>query len=108
MVVFLSDFLEAEKILPERLRFALSSRYDALCLQVLDREEETLPKEMPCDLLKWKAPVRFQLQFEVIRSEFGKQMAEFKEILARNLAGVSAEFESLLTDQILAMPCGVF
>ena len=61
MVVFLSDFLEAEKILPERLRFALSSRYEALCLQVLDREEETLPQEMPCGLLKWKVPVRFPL-----------------------------------------------
>ena len=44
MVVFLSDFWEAEEILPERLRFALSSRYEALCLQVLDREEEKLPE----------------------------------------------------------------
>ena len=28
-------------------------------------------------------------------------MADFKETLARNLAGVSAEFESLFTDQDL-------
>ena len=39
MVVFLSDFLEAEDSLAEKLRFSLSSRYESLCLQVLDPDE---------------------------------------------------------------------
>lgn len=101
MVVFLSDFLEAETILPERLRFALSSRYDALCLQVLDREEETLPKGDALRFVEMEGSREVSTSPEVIRSEFGKQMTEFKETLASNLAGVSAEFDSLLTDQDL-------
>ena len=39
MVVFLSDFLEAEDTLSERLRFSLSARYECLCLQILDSDE---------------------------------------------------------------------
>lgn len=101
MVVFLSDFLEAEKILPERLRFALSSRYEALCLQVLDREEETLPQGEALRFVEMEGSREVSTSPEVIRSAYGKQMADFKETLARNLAGVSAEFESLFTDQDL-------
>ena len=101
MVVFLSDFLEAEKILPERLRFALSSRYEALCLQVLDREEETLPQGEALRFVEMEGSREVSTSPEVIRSAYGKQMADFKETLSRNLAGVSAEFESLFTDQNL-------
>ena len=43
MVVFISDFLEAENSLAEQLRFSLSSRYETLCLQVLDPDEIDLP-----------------------------------------------------------------
>jgi len=101
MVVFISDFLEAEKILPERLRFALSSRYEALCLQVLDREEETLPQGEALRFVEMEGSREVSTSPEVIRSAYGKQMADFKETLARNLAEVSAEFESLFTDQDL-------
>ena len=101
MVVFLSDFLEAEKILPERLRFALSSRYEALCLQVLDREEETLPQGDALRFVEMEGSREVSTSPEVIRSEYGTKMNDFKETLSRNLAGVSAEFESLFTDQNL-------
>ena len=101
MVVFLSDFLEAEKILPERLRFALSSRYEALCLQVLDREEETLPQGEALRFVEMEGSREVSTSPEVIRLEYGTKMNDFKETLSRNLAGVSAEFESLFTDQDL-------
>ena len=45
MVVFLSDFLEAEDSLAEKLRFSMSSRYESLCLQILDPDEIDLPVE---------------------------------------------------------------
>jgi len=101
MVVFLSDFLEAERILPERLRFALSSRYEALCLQVLDREEETLPQGEALRFVEMEGSREVSTSPEVIRLEYGTKMNDFKETLSRNLAGVSAEFESLFTDQNL-------
>ena len=101
MVVFLSDFLEAEKILPERLRFALSSRYEALCLQVLDREEETLPQGEALRFVEMEGSREVSTSPEVIRSEYINCINLFKNILAQNLAGVSAEFESLFTDQDL-------
>ena len=91
-VVFLSDFLEAEDILPERLRFALSSRYEALCLQVLDREEENSLPGMPCVLWKWKGLGKYRLP-QVIRDEFSNRMNEFKDTLERNLSSVSGNLK---------------
>ena len=101
MVVFLSDFLEAEEILPERLRFALSSRYEALCLQVLDREEEKLPEGEALRFVEMEGSREISTSPEVIRAEYANRMSEFKDTLSRNLARVSAEFESLFTDQDL-------
>ena len=100
-VVFLSDFLEAENILPERLRFALSSRYEALCLQVLDREEENLPSGDALRFVEMEGTREVSTSPEVIRDEFSNRMNEFKDTLGRNLSSVSAEFESLYTDQDL-------
>ena len=100
-VVFLSDFLEAEDILPERLRFALSSRYEALCLQVLDREEENLPSGDALRFVEMEGTREVSTSPEVIRDEFSNRMNEFKDTLERNLSSVSAEFESLYTDQDL-------
>ena len=100
-VVFLSDFLEAEDILPERLRFALSSRYEALCLQVLDREEEKLPSGDALRFVEMEGTREVSTSPEVIRDEFSNRMNEFKDTLERNLSSVSAEFESLYTDQDL-------
>lgn len=101
MVVFLSDFLEAEAILPERLRFAMSSRYEALCIQVLDREEETLPTSDALRFVEMEGSREVSTSPEVIRSAYMKKMADFKQTLSRNLAAVSAEFESLFSDQDL-------
>ena len=100
-VVFLSDFLESENILPERLRFALSSRYEALCLQVLDREEEKLPSGDALRFVEMEGTREVSTSPEVIRDEFSNRMNEFKDTLERNLSSVSAEFESLYTDQDL-------
>ncbi len=100
-VVFLSDFLEAEDILPERLRFALSSRYESLCLQVLDREEEKLPSGDALRFVEMEGTREVSTSPEVIRDEFSNRMNEFKDTLERNLSSVSAEFESLYTDQDL-------
>jgi hypothetical protein len=76
-VVFLSDFLEAEDILPERLRFALSSRYEALCLQVLDREEEKLPAGDALRFVEMEGTREVSTSPEVIRDEFSSRMNEF-------------------------------
>lgn len=101
MVVFLSDFLEAEELLPERLKFALSSRYEALCLQVLDREEMELPKGDALRFVEMEGGREVSTSPEVIKHEYLRKMNHFKEVLARNLAGVSAEFECLFSDQNL-------
>ena len=44
LVVYLSDFLENENQLADRLRFAHSSFYECICLQILDDEEYSLPE----------------------------------------------------------------
>lgn len=101
MVVFLSDFLEAEELLPTRLRFSLSSRYEALCLQILDREEMELPAGDALRFVEMEGTREVSTSPEVIKHEYLQKMNQFKEDLARNLAGVSAEFECLFSDQNL-------
>ena len=47
MVVFLSDFLEAEDSLPESLRFSLSSRYECLCLHAKQAAAKPPSRHVP-------------------------------------------------------------
>jgi uncharacterized protein (DUF58 family) len=101
MVVFLSDFLEAEEVLPDRLRFAMSSRYEALCLQVLDKEEEELPDGDALRFVEMEGDREVSTSPQVILSDYQAKMNQFKGRLAQKMAEVSAEFESVRTDQNL-------
>ena len=101
MVVFLADFLEAEEVLPERLRFSLSSKYEALCLQILDREEQELPKGDALRFVEMEGDREISTSPANIRRDYQLKMEEFQSRLSENLSVVSAEFESFFTDQDL-------
>ena len=101
MVVFLSDFLEAEDTLPERLRFSLSAHYESLCMQVLDPDEMDLPDAEAMRFKEMEGDREISTSPKVIRDEYRKDMSDFQEKLQENLAMVSAEFETFLTNQDL-------
>jgi uncharacterized protein (DUF58 family) len=101
MVVFLSDFLEAEDTLSERLRFSLSARYECLCLQILDPDEEDLPDAEAIRFAEMEGDREISSAPPAIREKYQGDMNAFLEDLREKLASVSAEFESLRSDQDL-------
>jgi uncharacterized protein (DUF58 family) len=101
MVVFLSDFLEAEDTLSERLRFSLSARYECLCLQILDPDEEDLPDAEAIRFAEMEGDREISSAPPAIREKYQADMNAFLEDLREKLASVSAEFESLRSDQDL-------
>ncbi len=98
LVVFLSDFLEAEDELPERLRFAMSARYECLCLQTLDPDEFDLPNSEALRFSEMEGSKEISTSPPAIREEYSAGMDGFLERLKANLASVYAEFESMSTD----------
>ena len=101
MVVFISDFLEAEDTLSESLRFALSSHYECLCLQVLDPEEMDLPDAEAIRFAEMEGEREISSAPPAIREKYLNDMNAFVEDLRGKLASVSAEFETLRSDQEL-------
>jgi uncharacterized protein (DUF58 family) len=101
MVIFLSDFLEAEDSLPESLRFSLSSRYECLCLQVLDPDEIDLPDGEAFRFAELEGGREVSTSPPAILEKYKNDMSVFCNDLQTGLSAVSAEFESLSTDQDL-------
>ena len=101
MVVFLSDFLEAEDSLPENLRFSLSSRYECLCLQVLDPDEIDLPEGEAFRFAELEGDREVSTSPPAIQEKYKRDMSVFCNDLQTGLSAVSAEFESLSSDQDL-------
>ena len=101
MVVFLSDLLEAEDSLPESLRFSLSSRYECLCLQVLDPDEIDLPDGEAFRFAELEGDREVSTSPPAILENYKNDMSVFCNDLQTGLSAVSAEFESLSTDQDL-------
>ena len=98
MIVFISDFLEAEDSLSERLRFSLSSRYESLCLQVLDPDELDLPDAEAIRFAEMEGDREVSSAPPAIREKYRSDMNAFVEDLREKLASVSAEFETLRSD----------
>ena len=98
---FSQIFWKPKRFLPERLRFSLSSKYEALCLQILDREEQELPKGDALRFVEMEGDQEISTSPANIRRDYQLKMEEFQSRLSENLSVVSAEFESFFTDQDL-------
>jgi hypothetical protein len=101
MVVFLSDFLESEDSLAEKLRFSLSSRYESLCLQVLDPDEIDLPEADALRFAELEGDREVSTSPPAIREKYKDEMSGFIKDLDKKLSSVSAELETLTTNQDL-------
>jgi uncharacterized protein (DUF58 family) len=100
-VVVISDFLENEEKLAQRLSFAQSSRYDCLCLQILDPLEETLPQDEAVRFTELEGERDLSVSPERIRSDYQSRMNAHLEKLQSIMAQVGAEFCTLRTHQNL-------
>ena len=98
MVVFLSDFLEAEDTLSDRLKFSLSSHYESLCIQVLDPEEINLPNEKALRFTEMEGAREISTSPEAIREDYRRDMTNFMRRVKDYMNLVSAEFETITSD----------
>ena len=100
MVVFMSDFLEAEDTLPDRLRFSLSAHYES-SYAGLGPDEIDLPDAEAMRFREMEGEREISTSPKVISEDYRKDMLGFQEKLQENLAMVSAEFETFFTNQDL-------
>ena len=101
LVVFLSDFLEAENTLSQKLRFSLSAKYDMLCMQILDPDEMDLPEMDSVRFVELEGEREVSSSPPSLRESFRDAMSSFVNDLESKLTALSSEFESLLTNQDL-------
>ena len=101
MVVFLSDFLESEDTLSDRLRFSASSHYESLCLQILDPEELDLPEKEALLFTEMEGNRQISTSPNAIRQGYQEEMRDFIDLLNDKISSVSAEFETFLSNQDL-------
>ena len=101
MVVFLSDFLESEDTLSDRLRFSTSSHYESLCLQILDPEELDLPEKEALLFTEMEGNRQISTSPNAIRQGYQEEMRDFIDLLNDKISSVSAEFETFLSNQDL-------
>ena len=102
-VVVISDFLEGEDQLFDRLGFARSSRYACICLQILDPLEEVLPDAEAIRFMEMEGEGEVSVSPERIRSDYKGRMVEHIEKLGTVLARTGAEFCTLRTNQELGL-----
>jgi len=97
-VVYLSDFLENEHLLADRLSFARSSRYESICLQVLDPLEQSLPEAEAVRFVELEGEREVSVSPGRIRSDYQSSMNEHIEKLSTILARAGSEFSTLRSD----------
>ena len=101
LVVYLSDFLENEDLLPTRLGFARSSSYECLCIQVLDAEESTLPQADALRFVEMEGTAEISTSPKLISEEVQIKVADHQQKLRHLCRENSVEFESVLSSDDL-------
>lgn len=103
IVIFISDMLEGETILPECLRRLRLRHCDCLAVQVLDPDELDLPQdqvtryvdaESDNDIISWP---------EVSRTGYQRRMNQFQQQLREGLWQAQIDYLKLLTSDSLGI-----
>ncbi len=103
LVVYLSDFLENENQLADRLSFAHSSFYECICLQVLDDEECSLPEVDALRFVGMEGQGELSTSPKLIRRKVEEDMQSHQELLKSICLAKSVEFQSLRTSDDLGL-----
>src|SRR5690625_1665804 len=102
LVVFLSDFLDAENILPpllKRLRFA---HHDCLAFQILDPDELDLPFDRSTEFIDRETGRRIDTFPASIREEYERGMNKFLKNLSDAMTDAQVDFLRLTSSESLA------
>lgn len=102
LVVFLSDFLEADNVLPpllKRLRFA---HHDCLAIQVLDPDELDLPFDQSTEFIDAEKGRRLDTYPASVRADYIRAMNDFLARLSQSMTNSQVDFLRLVTSESLA------
>ncbi|HLS27203.1 MAG TPA: DUF58 domain-containing protein [Opitutales bacterium] len=102
LIIFLSDFLDAEKTLPpllKRLRFA---HHDCLAFQVLDPDELDLPFDRSTEFIDRETGRRIDSFPAAVRDDYQREMNDFLERLSQAMSEAQVDFLRLISSESLA------
>ena len=102
MVVFLSDFLEAEESLPPILKRVRFARHECVGIQVLDPDETDLPFDRATEFIDPESGRRILTNPDKVRSHYVERMNDFMTRLSVGLMRSQVEFLSLTSSDSLA------
>lgn len=97
LVVYLSDMLEAEEMLPRMLQSLRFQHCDCLALQILDPDELDLPHAYPVRYIDSETGKEVTTFAETVREGYEQSMAKFMEDLKSGFRRAQVEYTPLLT-----------
>lgn len=101
LVVFLSDFLEAEKELPDLLKRLRFAHHDSLAFQVLDEDELDLPFDHSTEFIDAEEGRRLLTYPHNVRSDYVRRMNEFLSNLSQTMTRSHVQFVRLVSSASL-------
>ncbi|MBT5167527.1 MAG: DUF58 domain-containing protein [Opitutales bacterium] len=96
-VIYISDMLEGEDVLPKLLRNFRVNKSDCLAIQVLDPDELDLPQNRVTRYLDSELESEVTTYPETARADYEKRMGAFLERLKEGLAQSQVDFIQLVT-----------
>jgi len=96
-VIYISDMLEGEDVLPQLLRNFRINKSDCLAIQVLDPDELDLPQERVTRYLDSEQEGEVTTYPKTARAVYQERMEAFQERLKKGLAQSQVDFLQLLT-----------
>ncbi|MBH53393.1 MAG: hypothetical protein CMI18_03485 [Opitutaceae bacterium] len=108
LVVYLSDMLEAENILPRQLENLRFQHCDCLALQILDPDEKDLPHGYPVRYIDSESGREVTTFADTVRESYEKSMNQFLNDLKTGFSHAQVEYTPLLTTHHLGHALGQY
>jgi uncharacterized protein (DUF58 family) len=102
-VIYISDMLEGEAVLPKLLRNFRVNRSDCLAIQILDPDELDLPQNRVTRYLDSELEGEVTTYPKTARTDYKEQMGAFLEQLRNGLAQSQVDFLPLVTTDSLGV-----
>ncbi len=96
-VIYISDMLEGEDVLPKLLRNFRINKSDCLAIQILDSDELDLPQNRVTRYLDSEVEGEVTTYPETARADYEERMGTFLERLKKGLAQSQVDFLQLVT-----------
>ena len=102
IILFLSDFLEGENILPPLLRKLPPTRHECLAWQILDPDEIDFPFSESTEFIGREEGDRLRTYPEYVREEYQKRMNAFLKSLSESFRDSPTDYRLLRSSDSLA------